>query len=122
MLHRFRRGLSAAAVAITLAGTGTGVAGTSADPEYLQRAEEHRKAHDLPAAIIELKNALAEAPGDARVRLLLGSLYLEQGDGAAAEKELRLARRLGVPLPRLMAGLAEAIYLQRAWQRLVDDV
>lgn len=122
MPFRICRGLTAGVLVIVAAAVSPCSARSQADAEYLQRAEAYRSENDLPAAIIELKNALAEAPDDGEVRLKLGSIYLEQGDGAAAEKELRLAKRLGVPLPRLMPALAEAMYLQKAWQRLIDDV
>lgn len=120
MFHRSRRILPAALLAAALAAN-PGPVARAADPELLHRAEAYRAAHDLPAAVIELRNAVRESPDDGSLRQLLGQVYLEQGDGAAAEKELRRASRLGVPLPRLVRPLAEAMFQQHAWQRLIDD-
>ena len=47
------------------------------------------------AAIIELKNAVAQDPGSASTRAFLGKLYFETGQLDAADKELTRARELG---------------------------
>jgi putative PEP-CTERM system TPR-repeat lipoprotein len=62
---------------------------------YVERAAAYFEKSDYRASVIELKNALQLDPRDAEARLLLGRTYLELGDSASAEKELRRARALG---------------------------
>jgi putative PEP-CTERM system TPR-repeat lipoprotein len=99
--------------------TGCG-AGPSAE-ELLARAREFRDRSEIPAALIEAKNAVREAPERADARLLLAELYLETGDGASAEKELRKAAELGVDAGAVKVKLARAVYLQGRYQELVDE-
>jgi putative PEP-CTERM system TPR-repeat lipoprotein len=94
-------------------------ADTDADP--LQSAHRHQEQGDLRAAVIELKNILQQNPNQAEARLLLGRIYLQLEQGAAAEKELNRARELGAD-PRLVAApLAEALLLQGNLQALLDQ-
>ena len=66
------------------------------NPEKLvASAKESLAKNDRSAAVIQLKNALQKNPDLGEARLLLGKALLEQGDLAAAEKELRRARELG---------------------------
>jgi len=49
-------------------------------------------------------------------------LYLETGQGAAAEKELRWAMKLGVAKETLMLPLAEALALQNKYRAILDEI
>ena len=59
--------------------------------KQLQHAREYVAKGEKKAAIIELKNLLAEHPENAQARLLLGQLYLETGEADAASIELKKA-------------------------------
>lgn len=59
------------------------------------RADQQAQSGDPRGALIELKNAVAEQPDDAELRLRLGRLYLDLGDPTVAEKELQRAVDLG---------------------------
>ena len=59
--------------------------------EQLQKAQAHLKQGDKKAAIIEVKNLLAEYPDNAEARRQLGQLYLESGETDAALIELKKA-------------------------------
>lgn len=64
--------------------------------DHVENAKEYQDNGDLRAAVIELKNALTKAPDNAEARWLLGSIYVDVGNGVAAEKELLRAAELGV--------------------------
>ena len=64
------------------------------DPaELLARAEAALVANDIRAAELDVKAALAESPADPAARLLLGQIYLIQGDPVAAQGEFERANR-----------------------------
>ena len=60
--------------------------------DYLSEAKRHLAEGDVSSAVIQLKNTLQEDPANADARLLLGRIYLDLGDGASAEKELKRAK------------------------------
>src|SRR3546814_20865342 len=68
---------------------------------FLERAQQLFEEGDLPAAGVELKNALQRDPNDAEARFLLGRIHLKLGDARSAEKELLRARALGLSDPEL---------------------
>lgn len=80
--------------------------------EHLERAKTFQSEGDWRSSAIELKNALRRNPDNAEARWLLGQAYLETGDGAAAEKELRRAVELGKNLNEALLPLARALFLQ----------
>jgi|GEM_PF-2031899 len=63
--------------------------------EYISAAQHHISINDNKTAVIELKNALKQAPNNAEARKLLGEIYLSLGDGQSAEKELAKAYSYG---------------------------
>ncbi|HND98401.1 MAG TPA: tetratricopeptide repeat protein, partial [Plasticicumulans sp.] len=108
-----------AAALLLLAGSATAAADLARE---LDKAEQLRAQGQLGAAIIELKNALQDEPDCGPGRRLLGVLYVELGNGAEAEKELLRARRLKVRETGIALPLAEALLLQREYQRLLESV
>ena len=58
---------------------------------YVDDAVKRLQESDAQAAIIQLKNALREAPENVEARRLLGEIYLNQGRFPEAEKELERA-------------------------------
>ena len=96
-------------------GIAAGLAGCgdrTTDVEHVQRAREHQAKQELPASVIELKNALQKNPENRDARLLLGQIYVETGNGAPAEKELQRARELGAGRDAWLLPLARAYLLQ----------
>ncbi|EAR21278.1 TPR repeat protein [Nitrococcus mobilis Nb-231] len=94
--------------------------GSQSPEEHIQNAIEYRDQDKLNAAVIELKNALQQSPDNAKARLLLGKVYVESGQGRAAEKELRRAISLGVDEGEIALELAKAMLIQGRYQDVLD--
>lgn len=92
------------------------------EAEYLAAAKEYYAKDQLPAGIIQLKNALEINPDNAEARRLLGELYLKQGAGDGAEKELRKALVLGVAPEAIREPLAEALKQQGKYQQILTEI
>jgi putative PEP-CTERM system TPR-repeat lipoprotein len=90
--------------------------------EHISRAKEYQNKKEINAAIIELKNALQKAPDNAQARWLLGKIYVEAGDGSAAEKELRQALKFGLTPQAAAIPLTQAALLQEKFQDVVDNL
>jgi cellulose synthase operon protein C len=58
------------------------------DAQYLAEARRHLDRHDVPAAIIEAKNALSVSPQSVSARLLLAEAFLLSDDPTSADQEL----------------------------------
>jgi len=70
----------------------------AADPsKFMTSAESYMAKRNYPAAVIELKNALATAPDNAKARFMLGTALEAGGDPVGAATELRKAAALGYP-------------------------
>jgi len=101
----------------------TGSSGAAETPdEQVKRAQELAEQGAVDGAIIELKNALQADPGLLEARWQLGQLYLQTDDGQGAEKEFRRAQVLGAEPAALAIALGEALLLQGAPQRLLDEI
>ncbi|MFQ5957737.1 MAG: XrtA/PEP-CTERM system TPR-repeat protein PrsT, partial [Alphaproteobacteria bacterium] len=92
------------------------------EEEYIERAQEHRLAGKLRASVIELKNALQANPESAPARWLLGQLYVDIGQGAAAEKELMRSRDLGMDGEALLKPLGRAWLLQGKFKPVLEEI
>jgi len=90
------------------------------DTEYLQRAKTHLQQGDSRAAVIELKNALQQNPGNAEARLLLGREHLESGNYPAAEKELQRAVKLGLATHEVVSLLARSLLYQQKFDEVLE--
>lgn len=90
--------------------------------QFLAKAQQQYEKGDRVAAVIELKNAVQKDPDYAEARLLLGKIYIEQGDGASAEKELRRALQLGAKRKGITAQLGRALLLQREFKKVLEEV
>lgn len=77
---------------------------------------------EMPTAIIHLKNILQKDPNFLSAHLLLGKAYLQQGDGAGAEKEFLIADRLGVDRGLIIIPLAQAYLDQEKYQKLLNEL
>lgn len=87
---------------------------------FMTSAEAKMAQGDYRAAVIELKNALAQSPNDARARFMLGSALLKSGDPAAATTELNKALALKVEPDVVYPQIARALVLQGAPRRDIE--
>jgi len=77
---------------------------------------------ELSTAVIHLKNALQEDPDFLAAHLLLGRAYLQQGEGALAERELNRALRLGADRALVSVPLGQAYQQQRKYRQILDEI
>jgi putative PEP-CTERM system TPR-repeat lipoprotein len=109
------------AVAIAIAAAVAACSGN--DPsKFVASAELYFAKKDYPAAIIELKNAIAGKPDDARARFLLGSAFLQAGDPVAANTELRKALALGYAADEAYPLIARALTQQKITKADLGDL
>lgn len=102
------RGIGRASIVLALALAPTAADATTADDDFVESAQEYYQKGDLPAALIELKNALQANPNNRGARALLGKMHLERGDYISAEKELSRAWDLGLRIEETQLLLARA--------------
>jgi len=90
--------------------------------QYYEDALVRFNEHDYRGAAIRLKNALSADPNHLPARILMGRVHVQVGDGAAAEKELRLARLHGADENLVLVPLARAYLLQEKYQEILQDI
>ncbi|MCC7413618.1 MAG: PEP-CTERM system TPR-repeat protein PrsT [Gammaproteobacteria bacterium] len=118
----------AALLVLMLVGLLVGSVGSRAVPAppelsvYYEDAVKRIDQGDYEGALVQLKNALQRDPKHLPARILLGKTYLRLGQGAAAEKELRLAWRLGADEQHIFIPLGNALLLQRKYQEILDTI
>lgn len=95
---------------------------TAVAADYLEEARDYYDRQEYRAAVIQLKNALKEAPDNRDARLLLARIYLETGDAAAAEKEFRQARRLEAARADWVTGLAQSLLRQASFDEVLQEI
>ena len=88
--------------------------------EHINRAKDLQDNGDFNAAIIELKNALLQAPDNLEARFILGQIYVDTGDGPDAENELKRAIKLGLSPEAAAIPLTRALLLQVKFQQMLD--
>ena len=89
--------------------------------QFFSKAREQYEKGDRSAAVIQLKNAIQKDPDYADARLLLGKIYVEQGEGASAEKELRKAIQLGATRESVLPQIGRALLLQREFKKALEE-
>lgn len=87
----------------------------------VSEAAAYQRSGNKNAAIIQLKNALAQDPRNAEVRRQLATIYLQTGDGASAEKEIRKAIEGGIAADTVWPTLAKSLLLQGKFQNVLDE-
>jgi putative PEP-CTERM system TPR-repeat lipoprotein len=107
-------------LALTLAAL-VGCGDSLTDADHVDRAKAAYAGQNLRTAEIELKNALRKNPTNSEARWLLGNLYLENGLGGAAEKELRKAQQLGTSPTSVIPMLAMALLMQGEADKLLAE-
>lgn len=80
--------------------------------ELIASAQQSIDKRDNNAAVIALKNALTQEPGNAQARAMLGKVYLEVGDLEAAARELAKAESQGADKGMIMPLLAHLLVAQ----------
>ncbi|WP_162913067.1 XrtA/PEP-CTERM system TPR-repeat protein PrsT [Rhodospirillaceae bacterium SYSU D60014] len=88
---------------------------------YYQDALQQLEDGDAAAAIIQLRNALQQDPGNVEARQLLGRLYLSAGDGPSAEKELGRALE-AQPSDETEILLGNALLMQQKYEEVLSTV
>lgn len=77
--------------------------------EYVDKAKQALDKGKYRESIIQLRNALEGNPKNTEARWLLGEVYLDLGEFASAEKELRRAQNLGIVADAVIPLLARAL-------------
>jgi putative PEP-CTERM system TPR-repeat lipoprotein len=95
--------------------------GKDSPESLIASAKEYAVKGDHNAAVIQLKNALVQAPDNGEARLLLGRALLEVRDPAGAEKELRRALQLKQPEALVAPLLARSLFELRAFDTLLKE-
>jgi putative PEP-CTERM system TPR-repeat lipoprotein len=90
--------------------------------ENIASAKIHISNNQNAEALIELKNAIRSDLKNAEARFLLGSLYLQRGEAAAAEKELQKALTLGASEELVMTKLLKSMSLQEKEDEIIAIV
>lgn len=88
---------------------------------YIDKANADRLANKLPAAVIELKNALQRDPRSLKARLLFAQTCLDMSDGATAEAQALLAQQNGADDRETARLLAEARLLQGKFDKVIEQ-
>jgi putative PEP-CTERM system TPR-repeat lipoprotein len=88
--------------------------------QLLAEAKQYQQKGETKAALIELKNAVANSPENGEARLALGTLNADTGDYVSAEKELRKALSLGIDKKRVLAPLARSLEQQGKFKEMLD--
>ncbi|CAN7622939.1 XrtA/PEP-CTERM system TPR-repeat protein PrsT [Massilia sp. LjRoot122] len=108
--------------AILLSAGMAGCSRSQTAEELIAEAQQYEKKGDHKAALIQLKNAVAQNPENAEARLRLGTLHLELGDATSADKELRKAASLGGASDRILPNMARALLMQGKFKEVLEEI
>ena len=89
--------------------------------KLLERAEASLAKGEYRAAMIDLKNYVAQSPEDAGARARLGLALLELGDVGGAEAEIGKARDMGADRRSTAAVECRVLVARNAYQRVLDE-
>ena len=90
-------------------------------PSLIAQAKQFQQQGDNKAAVIQLKNAVANSPENAEARLLLAHVYLDNGDPVSAEKEIRKAISLGASADQNRPALLQAMLAQGLLDKVITE-
>jgi hypothetical protein len=105
-------------LALVLAGCGE----KHTPQQLLEQAEARLAANDAAGAQGLIRNALAEAPNDPRLRIALARADLALGHAAAAEGSLERAMELGASKDEVAGDMARVLLAKGEPQRVIDLV
>ncbi len=89
--------------------------------DYLSDAARATASGDLPAARLQLRNALKLEPNNAAAHYQLGLIDLRLGDPTAAEKEARLAQQQGYDATAALTLLTQTYLVQSRFRDILRD-
>lgn len=92
------------------------------EQQMLQNAKAYMDKGELMAASIELRNTLQQNSNNAEARYLLGSINLDIGDLASAEKEFRRADLAGWNQQETQTNIARILITRKEFQKLLDEI
>ena len=118
--HRFVRLAQCVLLSLVASVAMQGCGGPS-EAELLESGKALLEKREVPAAIIQFKNALQKHPDSAQVRLWLGKALLESGDPVLAMVELRKAQELDPTDEHIIPALARAMLLVGEEGKLLAD-
>ena len=95
---------------------------TQSTETLLAEATNYQQKGDIKAALIQLKNAVANSPENGEARMALGALQLSTGDAVSAEKEFGRARSLGIPAARVLPLLGQALTQQGKFKDVLTEI
>ncbi|MCI0666937.1 MAG: PEP-CTERM system TPR-repeat protein PrsT [Methylococcaceae bacterium] len=90
--------------------------------EYLRDARNYMASGEYKAAVIQLKNLLQEVPQNSEARVLLGTAYVQLGDGESAIKEFQRVKELGASRELWIVPLARAYLLAGKPRELLEEI
>ncbi len=100
----------------------TGCSKTKTSQDYLADAQAYHAKGDDKSAVIQLKNALQKDANNGDARYLLGTIYSDTGNLAAAEDELHKALSNAKDREKVQNALGQ-IYVQRGeFQKIIDEM
>ena len=109
-----------AVVFVVIAGAGGWYAfGRSRDP--MAQAREYLAHDDIASATVALRVAVRNDPKNIDAHLQLAQVQMRQGDGVAAEHELKEARQLGADPALIDAPLAQAYAAQDKYKQILEE-
>ena len=88
--------------------------------QLLEDVESNKERGELSTAIIKLKTHIRSKPDDSLARIALGKIYLQQGEGENAEKELRAALAFGTEPKSIIEPLFQALLLLQSYQDIIE--
>ncbi|PCI67097.1 MAG: PEP-CTERM system TPR-repeat protein PrsT [Piscirickettsiaceae bacterium] len=90
--------------------------------EYYEDAVKRLNNNDAKGAVIQLKNAIKQAPNMLSAHVLLGKAYLDSGELGNAQSELEKANELGADSSLTFGHLAKAYMGQAKYQKLLQNI
>jgi putative PEP-CTERM system TPR-repeat lipoprotein len=117
---RRRRSILFAASAALAVIAAAALADAADSPASVKAADQDIASGNPKAAVIELRNAVRDAPDNAQLRTRLARLYLQLGDPISAEREARAAREHNGGEADYLPVLAEALLRQGKFADLSD--
>lgn len=94
--------------------------GSKSEADLIASAKANLQSRNVPAATIELKNALQKNPNSGEARYLLGRALLDSGDPVAGQVELQKAADLQYNISLVVPALARAMLEQGEHRKVID--
>ncbi len=92
------------------------------EQQMLENAKSYMLKGELMAASIELRNTLQKNSKNAQARYLLGTINLDIGDLASAEKEFQRAALAGWSNEETQTNIAHIFITRKEFQKLLDEI